>query len=224
MESALKPRGEVTKERPSRLQQVVAARMSDAHVTVPDFILNAEFDAGPLVELRASLSELGEKPIPTVNDLVVHACARALVEHPRMNGAYDDGSFELYERVNIGVVVATDKGVMVPTVFDADRKTPARIAAETSDLAERARLGGLTLDEVDGGTFTVSNLGMYGVSSFVPIINAPQAAILGVGTILERDGRPTITLTFVGDHRIVNGAEGARFLQDVGLRLGKPDC
>jgi pyruvate dehydrogenase E2 component (dihydrolipoamide acetyltransferase) len=119
-------------------------------------------------------------------------------------------------------VVATDAGVLVPTVFDAERKSLGEIAAEARDLSERARESRLTLDELDGGTFTVSNLGMFGITSFVPIVNAPQAAILGVGAVVAREGRSAMALTFVGDHRIVNGADGARFLADVRARLEDP--
>jgi pyruvate dehydrogenase E2 component (dihydrolipoamide acetyltransferase) len=212
MTSEQAPRGAVTLEDPSRIQAVVGRRMLEARATVPDFVLNTEIDAGAIVALHRDLKSASEGRAPTLNDIVIKACGLVLREFPRVNAAYVDGRFELYERVNVGVVVAAGDAVLAPTVYDADAKPLATIAAETRDLSARARDARLTLDEMDGGTFTVSNLGMFGVTSFAPIINPPQAAILGVGAIVERQGAHAMGLTFVGDHRIVNGADGGRFL------------
>ena len=124
--------------------------------------------------------------MPSFNDMVVKACALALREHPRANGAYRDGRFELYSRVNVGVAVAARDALVVPTVFDADRKGLRQIATESRALARKVRDGQITPPELSGGTFTVSNLGMYGIDSFAAVINPPQAAILAVGAIKER--------------------------------------
>ncbi len=128
--------------------------------------------------------------MPSFNDMVVKACALALREHPRANGAYRDGRFELYSRVNVGVAVAARDALVVPTVFDADRKGLRQIATESRALAERVRDGPITPPELSGATFTVSNLGMYGIDSFSAVINPPQAAILAVGAIARAAGRP----------------------------------
>jgi pyruvate dehydrogenase E2 component (dihydrolipoamide acetyltransferase) len=173
---------------------------------------------------------------PTYNDMVVKACALALREHPRANGSYRDGHVQLHSRVNVGVAVAVASdasaggGLVVPTVFDADLKSLGEIARETRALSARVREGTITPPELSGGTFTVSNLGMYGVVSFTAIINPPQAAILSVGSLARRavvrQGeiavRHTIALTLVCDHRILYGADAAEFLRRVGELLEAP--
>jgi pyruvate dehydrogenase E2 component (dihydrolipoamide acetyltransferase) len=220
-------KGAVTIHQPSRVQVQIAQRMSESKATIPDFTLRAEVDMDQAVAMR---TQLHSDPVPTYNDMVVRACAIALREHPRANGAYRDGAFELYERINVGVAVATEDSLIVPTVFDADRKALLEIAREARGLAERVRRGEITPAELSGGTFTVSNLGMYGVSSFHAIINPPQAAILAVGEVREtpvvRDGqlvpgrRMTIALTC--DHRILYGAPAAEFLARVRGLLEQP--
>jgi pyruvate dehydrogenase E2 component (dihydrolipoamide acetyltransferase) len=173
---------------------------------------------------------------PTYNDMVVKACALALREHPRANGSYRDGHVQLHSRVNVGVAVAVASdaaaggALVVPTVFDADLKSLGEIARETRALSTRVREGTITPPELSGGTFTVSNLGMYGVVSFTAIINPPQAAILSVGSLARRavvrEGgivvRHTIALTLVCDHRILYGADAADFLRRVGELLEAP--
>ena len=128
--------------------------------------------------------------VPSFNDMVVKACAIALREFPRANGAYRDGKWELYSRVNVGIAVAARDALVVPTIFDADLKGLRQIATESRALAARVREGTITPPELSGGTFTVSNLGMYGISNFHAVINPPQAAILAVGAITETPGRP----------------------------------
>jgi pyruvate dehydrogenase E2 component (dihydrolipoamide acetyltransferase) len=158
--------------------------------------------------------------VPSYNDLIVKACAIALAEHPKANGAYRDARFERYERVNVGIAVAAEGALVVPTIFDADRKGLAQIATESRALAERVRAGVITPPELSGGTFTVSNLGMYGVRSFEAVINPPQAAILSVGALEQRpvvrDGevvvRHVLDVELACDHRILYGAEAAEFL------------
>jgi pyruvate dehydrogenase E2 component (dihydrolipoamide acetyltransferase) len=162
--------------------------------------------------------------------MVVKAAARALREFPRANGSYRDGRFELYGRVNVGVAVAAQDALVVPTVFDADRKSLGEIARETRALAERVRAGVVTPPELSGGTFTVSNLGMYGVTSFTAVINPPQAAILAVGAMtpkaVVRDGglvaRHTMGVTLACDHRILYGADAAEFLARIRALLEQP--
>jgi pyruvate dehydrogenase E2 component (dihydrolipoamide acetyltransferase) len=162
--------------------------------------------------------------------MVVKACALALREHPRANGSYRDGALQLHSRVNVGVAVAAQHALVVPTVFDADGKALGEIAREARALAARVREATITPPELGGGTFTVSNLGMYGVTSFTPIINPPQAAILSVGAVqpraVVRDGelvaRQTMTLTLVCDHRILYGADAAEFLARIRELLQAP--
>ncbi|MGI8513387.1 MAG: dihydrolipoamide acetyltransferase family protein, partial [Solirubrobacteraceae bacterium] len=216
----------------NRTQQTIARRMAEAKATVPEFTLEATIDMEAAVAARAQLKRLagdGES-VPSYNDMVVRACALALREHPRANGAYRDGRFELHARVNVGIAVATEDALVVPTVFDADLKGLNAIAAETRALAERVRSAAITPPELSGGTFTVSNLGMFGVRSFTAVINPPQAAILAVGELAQRavvvDGevvaRHTMDVTLACDHRILYGADAARFLARVRERLEAP--
>ncbi len=179
-------RGETTTQDLTRLQQTVARRMAESKATAPEFVLNCEVDMEAAVELRKQLkvaAQDGRGTVPSFNDFVIKASALALRDFPRANGAYRDGKFELYGRVNVGVAVAGQDALVVPTVFDADRKSLGQIAGEARALAERVRAGAITPPELSSGTFTVSNLGMYGISSFVAVINPPQAAILAVGAM-----------------------------------------
>jgi pyruvate dehydrogenase E2 component (dihydrolipoamide acetyltransferase) len=169
-------------------------------------------------------------PVPSVNDLIVKAVALALRRHPRLNAAYLDGALSMHEAVNIGVAVATDDALMVPTLRDADRRSLGSLATETRRLAERVRSGQITPGELSGAGFTVSNLGMFGMTAIRPIINAPQVGILGVGMareVLARVGgeiveRQVMTLTLSCDHRAVYGADAGRFLSDVRDLLQAP--
>jgi len=216
----------------SRLQQVVARRMSESKATAPHFYLQAEIDMSAAVEARARLKALaGEgEVVPSFNDMVVKACALALRSFPYANGAYRDGRFELYSRVNVGVAVAAQDALVVPTIFDADRKGLREIAAEARALAAKVRDGSVTPPEVSGGTFTVSNLGMYGVSNFSAVINPGQAAILAVGAIAEkpvvRGGEiavgQVLGVTLACDHRILYGAPAAEFLARIRSLLEEP--
>jgi pyruvate dehydrogenase E2 component (dihydrolipoamide acetyltransferase) len=216
----------------TRLQQVVSRRMAESKATAPHFYLQSEIDMSAAVEARGRLKAMtpeGEV-VPSFNDMVVKACALALREHPLANGSYKDGRFELYSRVNVGVAVAAQDALVVPTVFDADRKGLREIAADARRLAAKVRDGSITPPELSGGTFTVSNLGMYGVSNFSAVINAPQAAILAVGAITEkpvvRDGALTtahmLGVTLACDHRILYGAPAAEFLARIRSLLEEP--
>jgi pyruvate dehydrogenase E2 component (dihydrolipoamide acetyltransferase) len=225
-------KGTTTYQDLTRLQQVVSRRMAESKATAPHFYLQAEIDMSAAVEARARLKALTSEGgvVPSFNDMVVKACALALREHPLANGSYKDGRFELYSRVNVGVAVAAQDALVVPTVFDADRKGLREIATDTRALAAKVRDGSVTPPELSGGTFTVSNLGMYGVSNFSAVINAPQAAILAVGAIAEkpvvRDGEITtahlLGVTLACDHRILYGAPAAEFLATIRGLLEEP--
>jgi pyruvate dehydrogenase E2 component (dihydrolipoamide acetyltransferase) len=225
-------KGEVTVEELTKLQQTVARRMAESKATAPHFYLSADVDMTRAVEARASLKAAeGEGDVvPSFNDMVVKASAIALREHPRANGAYRDGRLELYSRVNVGVAVAAQDALVVPTIFDADLKGLRRIAAEARELAAKVRDGTVTPPELSGGTFTVSNLGMYGIDSFAAVINPPQAGILAVGAIVERpvirDGEVAsahlMPVTLACDHRILYGADGAEFLARIRALLEEP--
>ncbi|HEY2717877.1 MAG TPA: dihydrolipoamide acetyltransferase family protein [Solirubrobacterales bacterium] len=217
---------------PSRLQAVIARRMSEAKATAPHFQVETEVRMDAAIELRSGLKAIaGEEPVPSFNDLIVRATALALRQHPKANGSYRDGNFELHDRVNVGIAVAAEDALVVPTIFDADRMSLGEIGRESRRLAERVRAGTVTPPELAGGTFTVSNLGMFGMTAIYPVINLPQAAILGVGKtrqVLARgeDGgiedAALMTLTLSCDHRILYGAEAARFLGEVRDLLEAP--
>jgi len=225
-------KGAVTIQQLSRTQVQIAQRMAESRATIPDFTLQSDVDMRHAVALRDQLRRgvHGGDVIPSYNDMVVRACAIALREHPRANAAYRDGAFELYERVNVGIAVAAQDSLIVPTVFDADQKTLLEIAREARALAERVRRRTVTPAELSGATFTVSNLGMYDVASFAAIINPPQAAILAVGEVRELpvvlDGQvvpgPRMNVTLTCDHRILYGAPAAEFLGRVRQLLEQP--
>jgi pyruvate dehydrogenase E2 component (dihydrolipoamide acetyltransferase) len=226
-------KGETQQVELSKLQQTVARRMAESKATAPHFYLQAEIDMTAAVSGRARLKQIAgeDDPVPTFNDMVIKACGLALREHPRANGAYRDGRIEHYSRVNVGVAVAAQDALVVPTVFDADRKGLRQIAAETKALAARVREGTITPPELSGATFTVSNLGMYGISNFHAVINPPQAAILAVGELKakpvvaesgEIEPRQLMGVTLACDHRILYGADGAIFLRRVRELLEDP--
>ncbi len=205
--------------------------MAESKATAPDFVMTLEVDMEEAVALRGQLkAAAGDDPAPSFNDFVIKAAALALRDFPRANGAYRDGQFELYSRVNVGVAVAGQDALVVPTVFDADQKSLGTIAAESRRLAERVREGKITPPELSAGTFTVSNLGMYGIRRFVAVINPPQAAILAVGELsprpVVRDGevvvRTVMELTLTCDHRILYGADAAEFLAKIREYLELP--
>jgi pyruvate dehydrogenase E2 component (dihydrolipoamide acetyltransferase) len=206
--------------------------MAEAKATIPHFQVQAEAHVDGLLALRARLKqEIGpERVVPSLNDFIVKACALALRRHPRANGSYRDGAFELHPRINVGVAVATDDALIVPTILDADERSLGEIASESRRLAERVRDGSISPPELSNATFTVSNLGMFGMTAITPVINPPQAAILGVGAARRLpaliDGelaeRSLLTLTLSCDHRILYGADAARFLGEITRQLETP--
>ena len=225
-------RGTVTATEPTRTQTLIARRMAESRATVPSFMLQISVDMTTATTLRAELKATAAEgqAVPTINDMVVKASALALREQPQANGAWRDGKFEHYSRINIGVAVAGPGTLVVPTVFDADTKTLAEISTETGELAERVRSGTITPPQTSGGTFTVSNLGMFGVRSFEAVINTPQAAILAVGAVEQRpavhegeiEARMLMELTLACDHRILYGADGAKLLARIKALLEAP--
>jgi pyruvate dehydrogenase E2 component (dihydrolipoyllysine-residue acetyltransferase) len=225
-------KGDVETIELTKVQQTIARRMAESKATAPHFYLEAEVDMSRAVEGRGRIKAAAKDGdvVPSFNDMVVKAAALALREFPRANGAYRDGRVEQYSRINVGVAVAAQDALIVPTVFDADAKGLREIAAETRALAQRVREGQITPPELSGGTFTVSNLGMYGITNFSAVINPPQAAILAVGSIVERpvvrDGEIAtahlMPLNLACDHRILYGADGAQLLARIRELLEEP--
>jgi len=223
-------KGEVTEQELTRLQRTVSRRMAESKATVPDFALELDVDMTLCIELRERLKEQTESA-PSFNDMVVKAAASALREHPRVNASYRDGAFELYSRVNVGVAVAGQDALVVPTVFDAGTKSLGEIARDVRGLVEKVHEGTITPPELSGGTFTVSNLGMFGIENFSAVINPPQASILAVGALKKKAviddsgrivARDMMGVTLVSDHRILYGADAARFLARVRELLEQP--
>jgi pyruvate dehydrogenase E2 component (dihydrolipoamide acetyltransferase) len=223
-------KGEVTTQELTRLQRTVSRRMAESKATIPDFTLELDVDMTLCIELRERLKSQTEHP-PSFNDMVVKAAALALRDHRRVNGAYRDGRFEAYSRINVGIAVAANDALVVPVIHDADEKSLGEISRQALRLIERVRDGEVTPPEVSGGTFTVSNLGMFGIDRFTAIINPPQAAILTVGALKKRPAvdergrvvaRDLMPLTLTCDHRILYGADGARFLAQVRELLEQP--
>jgi pyruvate dehydrogenase E2 component (dihydrolipoamide acetyltransferase) len=223
-------KGEVTTVELTSIQRTIARRMAESRATVPDIQIRTEADVTDLLALRAQM-KAAQASAPSVNDFVVKACGLVLREQPRVNGAYKDGAFDLYRRVNVGVAVAGEGTLIVPTIFDADVQPVTAIAQQVRALAERARGGTITPPELSGGTFTVSNLGMFGVTSFTAIVNPGQAAILAVGAAVTRptfdaDGalvkRSLMDLSLCCDHRILYGADAAQFVARVRELLERP--
>ena len=224
------PKGDVEIEELTRLQQTVSRRMAESKATAPDFSIALTVDMTAAVALRTRLKEISD-PVPSFNDMVVKASANALREHPRVNGAYRDGKFELYDRVNVGIAVAAMDALVVPTIFDADKKSLGQIARDARHVIGKVKDKTVTPPELSGGTFTVSNLGMFGIEQFTAIINPPQAAILTVGKLEKQPAvddkgkviaRDQMILTLVCDHRILYGADGAQFLARVKELLEQP--
>jgi pyruvate dehydrogenase E2 component (dihydrolipoamide acetyltransferase) len=208
-------RGEPEVVKLSLMRRTMARRLTEAAL-VPCFYLRRTADVSGVFAARARLREAGAGGVPSINDYILHACARALRKHPVVNASYVDGEVQLHPRVNVGVAIAIPDGLVVPAIYDADRLEPAAIAATTRALAESAAARRLSREELRDATFTVSNLGMFGIEDFDPVINPPQAAILGVGAATEEaDGRRLLRLTLGCDHRVLTGAEGAEFLATV---------
>ncbi|PSK95428.1 pyruvate dehydrogenase E2 component (dihydrolipoamide acetyltransferase) [Murinocardiopsis flavida] len=225
--------GRASEEVPlSQMRKVIARRLTQSKQEVPHFYLRRAIDAEALkafrTDINARLAEDGVKI--SFNDLIVKAVATTLKRHPKVNSSWVDDKLLQHGRINVGVAVAVDEGLLVPVLHDTDKTTLSEIAANTRELAGRARDGKLKPQEMSGGTFSISNLGMFGVDSFSAVINPPEAAILAIGAMRQeavvRDGevavRNTIALELSVDHRAVDGAVGAAFLKDLAETLEEP--
>jgi hypothetical protein len=210
-------------------QKLIARRMTESRRTIPEFTLEVDVDMGAALSLREQLRQLADPP-PSINDIILKACAVALRRHPRANGSFADDHFVLHDEVNVAFAVAAADSLVVPVISHADRKGIGEIARESRALAERVRSRTIAPSELEGGTFTVSNLGMFGIDRFEGIINAPQACILCVGAVRDRpvarDGAvqiaPMLSLTLSSDHRILYGADAALFLSEIRQLLEAP--
>jgi pyruvate dehydrogenase E2 component (dihydrolipoamide acetyltransferase) len=228
-EAAAAPEYEVVELTSTR--KTIAKRLTAAW-EAPVFQLTVTADASELVGTRERMVELMREgdTKPTVSDVLTRLVASALVRHPPVNANFVEGKLHRFTAANVGLAVAAPSGLIVPVIRDADRKSVQQIAADRADLVTRARDGKLKLDDLDGGTFTISNLGMYGIEQFVAVLNPPQVAILAVGSIEERataiDGDlailPTMTMTLTCDHRAIDGSEGAEFLSTVKAFVESP--
>jgi len=214
----------------SSIRAVIARRMAQAKGPVPHFYLTAEVAMDRAWELREELNALEGQPKVSVTDMIVKACALALLKHPGVNASFQGETIRVHYRAHIGIAVALEEGLITPVLRDCDRRSLTQIAVEGRDLVERARNRRLRAQELSGATFTVSNLGMFDVDEFSAIINPPEGAILAVGAVVQKAvvegerlgvGR-RMRLTLSCDHRAMDGAMGARFLQDVKRLLEEP--
>jgi pyruvate dehydrogenase E2 component (dihydrolipoamide acetyltransferase) len=221
---------EVEVEQLSSMRKTIARRLTEAW-QAPVFQLGITADMGRALEVRQRLVELhSDGAKPTISDLLTKVCAMALMRHRAVNALYRGDAIELYPTANVSIAVAIPNGLVVPVIQGCERKTIAEIATARADLVERARSGKLQQQDLDGGTFTISNLGMFGIERFIAVLNPPQAAILAVGATQEKpvvvDGevvvRQRMELTLTCDHRAIDGATGAQFLGDVKAYLEEP--
>jgi pyruvate dehydrogenase E2 component (dihydrolipoamide acetyltransferase) len=227
--AASAPSGKVERVELTSLSKTVARRMTEAW-SAPAFQISMSAEMTRAQELRALLVERYPDERPTVTDVLTKVCALALMRHREVNALYAGDAIELHPSANVGIAVATERGLVVPVIPGCEARTVAEIAAARADIVARAREGKLQVADVEGGTFTISNLGMYGVEQFTAVLNPPQAAILAVGAIedraVARDGevavRPMLTLTLTCDHRTIDGATAADFLRTVKEFLEEP--
>jgi pyruvate dehydrogenase E2 component (dihydrolipoamide acetyltransferase) len=212
------------------MRATIAKRLLESKQSIPHYRLVIDVELTALNARRAALNAGGDGKV-SVNDLIVRAAALALVQHPVVNAQLQGDEIVKHAQADVCVAVASDAGLVTPIVRSADGKSVAQIAREVADLADRARSNKLAREDITGGTFTVSNLGMFGVDRFDAIINPPQVAILAVGAgkerVVVRDGQPAVanvaTLTLSCDHRVVDGATGAKFLATLKELLENPD-
>ncbi len=215
----------------SAMRKIIAARMVEAKQTIPHFRLVADMEVGALLALRNTLRERTADPVPSFNDLLIKGCASALMDVPAVNVQVVDGNVHQYSNAHVSVVIAVSGGLSTPIVRNAESKTIWQIARETNDLAARAARNALKMEEVFGGSFSISNLGMYGVDQFDAIINPPQCAILAVGCARQRvvasqeQGVRLATLsrlTLSVDHRVIDGVTAAAFMSALRARIEQP--
>jgi pyruvate dehydrogenase E2 component (dihydrolipoamide acetyltransferase) len=214
----------------SRLRQTIARRMAESKRVAPHFYVTSEIDMTEALKLRQGLNAIGEGAKISVTDMLVKAAAKTLQEFPEVNASFAEGKIRVYRRINIGIAVALDQGLVTPVLPDCDKKPLIQIAREAKELVERARTGRMRPEDLTPGTFTISNLGMFDVDEFVAVINPPEAAVLAVGSVIPRPvvvggevrvaDRMRVTLS--ADHRVIDGAVAARFLQRYKVFLEQP--
>ena len=208
----------------------IAKRLSESIGPIPTFYLTVELDLTRVMEMRAAMAELGDEFKVSVNDVLLKAIAVALSQHPEVNAHWLGDHIRYFNRVHLGMAVATDDGLIVTVIWDADTKGMAQISREAKELAKRARERKLRPEEFTGSTFSVSNLGMFGIDQFTAIINPPEAGILAIGTgedkLVVVDGEPVVRkrvrVTMSWDHRVIDGAVGAKFLQTLRRLVENP--
>jgi pyruvate dehydrogenase E2 component (dihydrolipoamide acetyltransferase) len=215
----------------TQIRKTIARRLGESIGPIPTFYLTADFDMERVTEMRASMVELGDEYKVSFNDIILKATATALVQHPECNAHWLGDHIRYFTRVHLGMAVAIDEGLITPVIFDADRKRLSEISAEARELAGRARERRLKPEEYTGATFSISNLGMFGIEHFTAIINPPECGILAVGAVEPRpvpDGRSGVAIrrrmnvTMSCDHRVIDGATGARFLQTLRRLIENP--
>ena len=227
----LVPAGEDYRDAPlTQIRKTIARRLSESIGPIPTFYLTAEFDMERVAEMRAAMAAMGDEFKVSFNDIVLKAVATALAQHPEVNAHWLGDKIRYFNRVHLGMAVAIEDGLITPVIFDADQKRMSEISRESRELAKRARERKLKPEEYTGSTFSVSNLGMFGIDQFTAIINPPEVGILAVGALEEKpvvvDGalahRKRMRVTMSCDHRVVDGALGARFLQTLRRLIENP--
>ena len=214
----------------TQIRKTIARRLAESIGPIPTFYLTAEYDLSRVMELRASMAELGDDYKVSLNDVLLKAVATALAQHPEVNAHWLGDRIREHDRVHLGMAVATDDGLIVPVIFDAHLKRMKDLSREAKELAKKARERKLKPEEYTGSTFSVSNLGMFGIDQFTAIINPPECGILAIGTASEqvvvRDGivatRQVLRVTMSCDHRAIDGAVGAKFLQALRRMIENP--
>jgi pyruvate dehydrogenase E2 component (dihydrolipoamide acetyltransferase) len=227
---AIPREGDFHDEPLTQIRKTIAKRLGESIGPIPTFYLTAEFDLTRVMEMRKAMTELGDQFKVSVNDVLLKATAVALSQHPEVNAHWLGDKIRYHNRVHLGMAVATDEGLIVPVIWDADRKRMSDISREAKELAKRARERKLKPEEFTGSTFSVSNLGMFGIDQFTAIINPPEAGILAIGTSEEKlvvvSGEPVVRnrvrVTMSCDHRIIDGAVGAKFLQTLRRLIENP--
>ena len=227
---AIPREGDFHDEPLSQIRKTIAKRLGESIGPIPTFYLTAEYDLTRVMEMRKAMAELGDQFKVSVNDVLLKATAVALSQHPEVNAHWLGDKIRYHNRVHLGMAVATDDGLIVPVIWDADRKRMSEISREAKELAKRARERKLRPEEFTGSTFSVSNLGMFGIDQFTAIINPPEAGILAIGTSEEKlvvvNGEPVVRnrvrVTMSCDHRIIDGAVGAKFLQTLRRLIENP--
>ena len=214
----------------TQIRKTIARRLAESNGPVPTFFLTAEYDATRGAELRTQLLEMGEQYKVSFNDIVIKAVALSLSEHPEVNAHWLGDKIRHFNRIHVAMAVAVEDGLITPVLFDADRMTLWEISEKARELAKKARERRLMPEEYTGATFTVSNLGMFGIDQFTAIINPPEAGILAIGGVEEKpvvvngqlEVRQRMRVTMSCDHRAVDGATGAKFLQTVKRYIENP--